>query len=74
MCEFCENIPVIKKLETFDDELSYEDKKTTIEKVVIVRYKNKLRFYGFNKYRYEDDALYENLDVFFCPVCGCKLS
>lgn len=73
MCDFCKNIPVIKKWETFDDELKCEDKNLTREKIVLVRYKDKIKFYGFNKYFYEDDALYENVDVKFCPMCGHKL-
>ena len=32
-----------------------------------------LCFYGFNKYHYEDDAYYGNVDINYCPMCGRKL-
>lgn len=74
MCDFCENIPVVEKWECFEDELYCENKGLAREKIVLVRYENKIRFYGFNKYHYEDDALYKNADARFCPLCGRKLS
>lgn len=74
MCEFCENIPTIKKWGLPEDELPCEDNDVSREKVVLARYKKKIRFYGFNEYHYESDALYTNVEVKYCPLCGRKLS
>lgn len=35
---------------------------------------NKIIFYGFNKYYYEDDTMYEKTEANYCPACGRKLT
>ena len=70
MCEFCENILPID----YVDELC--DKKAKFpfrEKLVLTTECGKIRFYGFNKYHYEDDSCYQNVEVIFCPICGRDL-
>lgn len=69
-CEFCENILPID----YVDELC--DKKAKFpfrEKLVLTTECGKIRFYGFNKYHYEDDSCYQNVEVRFCPNCGRDL-
>lgn len=73
MCEFCENIPEIKEpllshpLEAETDEFPAR------EKLILAKCDGKMVFYGFNKYKCEDDAIYRNIDPVFCPMCGRKI-
>lgn len=71
MCEFCKNIHDIE----IDGEPKAKDCKFPFrEKLILVKEDKKYRFYGFNKYAYEDDACYQNVEVEYCPKCGRKLS
>ena len=41
---------------------------------ILCEVEEKVKFYGFNKYSYDIDTIYKNVDnVNFCPVCGRKL-
>lgn len=70
MCEFCENIKRI----SYEDKIETENKEFSREKLILCYIDNKLCFYGFNKYSYEDDAYYMNMDINYCPICGRKLA
>ena len=70
MCEYCKNIPTID----YVDELCDKNVKFSFrEKLVLTWECGKIRFYGFNKYHYEDDSCYQNVEVNFCPICGMDL-
>lgn len=76
MCEYCNDIKEIKEederkknpLETDTVKFSHR------EKLVLAKIGNKVLFYGFNKYAYEDDAIYKNIECAFCPKCGRNLT
>lgn len=76
MCEFCEKIRKVREERTL---LSHPLKVETEdfparEKLVLCEVNGNIRFYGFNKYNYEDDVIYRNVEsVNFCPICGRKL-
>lgn len=75
MCEFCENIREIKEedeymshpLQAETDEFPHR------EKLILAKLRDRIIFYGFNVYHYEDDATYD-VQASFCPVCGQKLN
>ena len=69
MCEFCEKIKRI----SYEDKIETENREFSREKLILCYIDNKLCFYGFNKYCYEDDAHYMNMDINYCPMCGRKL-
>lgn len=70
VCEFCENIHDIE----LDGEPETEDCKFPLRgKLILVKEDGKYRFYGFNKYPYEDDVCYQNVEIAYCPKCGRKL-
>lgn len=69
MCEFCENIKRI----SYEDKIETENKEFSREKLILCYIDNKLCFYGFNKYSYEDDAHYMNMNINYCLICGRKL-
>lgn len=71
MCGYCENIKTVKQIIKEDSKTRYEFPER--ERLVLAKIGKKIIFYGFNKYAYEDDAEYENMEVNFCPVCGRKL-
>lgn len=75
MCEFCKNIRKIKEQDEYKhNPLDAEtDEFPHREKLVLAKLRGKVIFYGFNKYHYEDDSIYENVEVNFCPECGRKL-
>lgn len=72
MCDFCENIRTISNKNSANP-LTSNKEFPIREELVLARIGEKIVFYGFNKYHYEDDAIYEDLEVSFCPKCGRKL-
>lgn len=71
MCEFCSNIHDID----IDGEPEAENDEFPIrEQLILVKIDGKFRFWGFNKYFYEDDACYGNVEAVLCPLCGRKLN
>lgn len=76
MCEFCENIKEIREDDIYEKNplVAETDKFPYREKLVLAKIGSKIIFYGFNKYHYEDDAMYKDIDCKFCPMCGRKLT
>jgi hypothetical protein len=75
MCSYCKKIRIIKD----EDECSCQPLTAETEdfpqreKLILAKLKGKFVFYGFNKYRYEDDSIYDNINPQDCPMCGRKL-
>ena len=69
MCDFCKGIKRI----SYGEEIESTEKDFAREKIILCYIDDKLCFYGFNKYHYEDDAYYGNVDINYCPMCGRKL-
>ena len=69
MCDFCKGIKRI----SYGEEIESTEKDFAREKIILCYIDDKLCFYGFNKYHYEDDAYYGNADINYCPMCGRKL-
>lgn len=74
MCEFCKKIPRIKypSLSRPLDKLNDDDFPKR-EKLILAECRGEIVFYGFNKYGYEDDAIYRNVKPLYCPMCGRDL-
>ena len=68
MCDFCKGIKRI----SYGEEIESAEKDFAREKIILCYIDDKLCFYGFNKYHYEDDAYYGNVDINYCPMCGRK--
>lgn len=69
MCDFCKDIKRI----SYGEEIECTEIGFAREKIILCYIDDKLCFYGFNKYRYEDDAYYGNVDINYYPMCGRKL-
>ena len=69
MCDFCKGIKRI----SYGEEIESTEKDFAREKIILCYIDDKLCFYGFNKYHYEDDAYYGNADINYCPMFGRKL-
>lgn len=70
MCKFCENVI------DYDGDGNIKHPKVDFpkrQKLILVKESGKIRFYGFNKYNYEDDFCYQNVEVIYCPICGRDL-
>ena len=76
MCEFCENIKTISEEDRYAKHplKANSDDFPKREKLILAKLNGKIIFYGFNKYFSEDDAMYDNLEAVFCPICGKKLT
>ena len=74
MCEFCKEIPRIKDpyLSRPLDKLNDDDFPKR-QKLILAKCRGEIVFYGFNKYGYEDDAIYNNVKPLYCPMCGRDL-
>lgn len=75
MCEYCKNIIEIKSENEYKKHPidADTDEFPEREKLILAKLSGKIIFYGFNKYCYEDDAMYE-LEVNYCPKCGRNLT
>lgn len=73
MCDFCKEIRKVDKDRIYEDN-PFESKEDEAGKLILCEVEEKVKFYGFNKYSYDIDTIYKNVDnVNFCPVCGRKL-
>ena len=54
MCDFCKDIKRI----SYGEEIECTEIGFAREKIILCYIDDKLCFYGFNKYHYEDDAYY----------------
>ena len=59
MCYFCKDIKRI----SYGEEIESAEKDFAREKIILCYIDDKLCFYWFNKYHYEDDAYYGNADI-----------
>ena len=66
MCDFCKDIKRI----SYGEEIECTEIGFAREKIILCYIDDKLCFYGFNKYHYEDDAYYGNADINYCHMCG----
>lgn len=87
MCEFCEFIKSYWEDKFMNDDCCYHDihedmarenpnigNRGGADTIKLIRHNGEFKFYGFNKYPYKNNALYENVEINYCPVCGRKLS
>lgn len=75
MCEFCDEdkIPEIENEYDVNPLKAETEDFPFREKLILAKLHGKYVFYGFNKYRYEDDTIYYETEANHCPVCGRKL-